>query len=369
MRRIRLAVTIATAGLALAALTTAVRASVNSHTPPASRLNQGSVDFTRIQTVTLIGSVPTATQLTTIWENTWRDVNLPYFTFPLPPDYSDLSIFGTHQLLTNQPVENTYFGEPYTNYLRITPTLGLPIHVSYHTDTRAVREGNLYRIQVRARNNGVTGIYTTSVFFGSDYEFVSAIDSLTDTLPLTLPVAGAGYVYWGSLAVGPVDALDRSITLGDTRLPVDLAFQSVITTVAPDRRSMIVTATVINSGTVETGNFFILELYDKPNGDPPPSGPNDHLGGACRDASCSTLRDTNVILHLPSVPPSQTVQMVFNYPFEVGGLRDIYLQVDTWGASNGYILEPSGGENNNLRFVGTVHAVGRLYLPILLRNK
>jgi hypothetical protein len=99
----------------------------------------------------------------------------------------------------------------------------------------------------------------------------------------------------------------------------------------------------------------------------------------CRDAQCSFLRwSTNS--HVDNYPynavtalqPGQKRTITITYPFEVGGLRDLYLQVDTFGGSNGYILEPAvppNGESNNIRFLGAVPAVGKLYLPITLKNK
>ena len=142
-------------------------------------------------------------------------------------------------------------------------------------------------------------------------------------------------------------------------------------------RTGMTSATIVNSGSVETGSQFVVELYDRPQQNPedPPDGPNDHVGGACRDAQCLVFRTSNA--HVDNSPynpalalqPGQSKLIIFNYAFETGGLRDLYLQVDTFGSAVGFNLEPGSGEDNNIVFLGAYPAAGNIYLPLVRKNK
>jgi len=383
MRFLRLATTLAVAIAALAVLTTVALAATRSQsstpvTPLRTRLEQGA-GFTRVQTVTIVSAPEaTATALTTIWENTWVELNVP-FGFPLPADFATITVQGgAYQIRINQPPETTYFGEVYTNRVELTPTAGLPLYLSYYTNSRAVREGNLFRIFILARNKDLTSTYFTTVSFDdSIYEFVSFDDTPTDTLPLDVPHQATGRAGWGPLTVGPNDAIDRYVALGDARLLVDLVVQSYGVILSSDKRSVQVTATVANLGSVATGDKFVLELYDRPDTNPndPPDGPNDHVGGACKDSQCTIFRldnariDNNPYNPAFALQPGQSKLFTFNYTFETGGFRDLYLQVDTFGSAVGFNLEPGSGEDNNIVFLGAYQAVGNIYLPLVSKNK
>lgn len=388
MRQLRIGIALFSAGAALAALVAFMRplAASASALPGASdrtRLEQ-AVDFTRIQTITLLTAPDElAAELTTFWENTWIDLDLP-FGLPLPGDYTTLTVSGAaFQIITDTEAEPNVFGEVFTLSVALSPTGSAPVYMSYFTDSRAAREGNQFRIFIRASSQ-LTSTYKTSVLFDSSfYEFISYQDNVTDTLPLGPPDQAADRVWWGPITVkgGPnevSDKFDKYVALSDKRLPIDLAFQSYGVVVAPDRRSVQVTTTIVNSGTVETGNLFFIELYDRPHNYGAPTGPDDHFGGACaHTATCpiSELRRPNYAYYpyYPSDPPlmpGQTRTITFTYTFHTGGERDLYLQVDSFGFGSVFGLVYEGGaENNNIAFLQTVPAIGVTYLPIVVKNR
>jgi hypothetical protein len=378
MRRFRLALTLALAAAAVTVLTAAVQAAAPAASRPLAdpardRLAQGPT-FTRIQTVTLLPSaIATATALTTIWENTWIDVGFP-FGFPLPSDYTTVTVEGaTYEITQTEPITTT-FGEVYTISVNLAPLGGgQPMKLRYYTNSRAIRDGNQYRIFIRATSPQTSTYATTVLFDDAVYEFVNFDRSLSDTLPLAVPNHVVGRVWWNPLTVTPRDRFDKFVVLADPRLPVDLTIQLAGAQLAPDRRSATVTAVVVNQGSISASNYFLVELYDRPFGSPAPSGPNDHSGGACRDPLCAVYRPANFAYFFGALAPSATTPFTFNYPFETGGTRTLYLQVDTfgWGGAVGLILEVDDDkpEYNNITRVGDYKAVGNLYLPLVLKNR
>lgn len=375
MRYLRLAITLAVAIAALAVLATAVLAATRSQsstpvTPLRTRLEQ-SAGFTRVQTVTIVSAqVATATALTTIWENRWEGLDFP-FGFPLPADFATVTVVGTYQIVTNTAPLTTTFGEVFTNTVEMSPTAGLPLYLSYYTNSRAAREGNQYRLLIRA-SSPQTSTYLTTVAFTGTYRFVSFSDhGPTDTLPLGPPNQATGRVWWGPVVVDPSDKFDKDVVLGDERLLVDLFVQSYGVLVSPDKRNVQVTATIVNSGSVETGSQFVVELYDRPPGAAAPGGPNDHQWGICPqtpECGYSEYRFANAKI-ISGLQPGVTILITFNYQFHTGGDRKLYLQVDTFGSAVGFNLEPGSGEDNNIVFLGAYQAVGNIYLPLVRKNK
>jgi hypothetical protein len=68
--------------------------------------------------------------------------------------------------------------------------------------------------------------------------------------------------------------------------------------------------------------------------------------------------------------PGQTKLITFNYAFGTGGLRDLYLQVDSFGFGSPYgLVYEAAREDNNVVSLGTVQAVGATYLPLITKNK
>lgn len=380
MRFLRLGATLAVALAALAVITTAVRAgdaqpSTRRIEAPNTRAAQG-VGFTRVQTVTLLPSqVATATNLTTLWESLWIGIadNIPT---PLPADFVSLTVVGDYQLILNSQPFTTSFNEVFTNSILITPTINQKAFLSYYTDSRAERAGNQFRIVIHASSPETSSFQSSVVFSNSLYGFVSFVDGPFDTLPLGPPGQTTGRVWWGPVTVkGPTgadsgDKFDKDVVLADKRLLLDLAVKSYGVKMSGDSRSVQVTATVVNSGSVATGSQFVVELYDRPSSAGAPSGPTDHKWGICpetKDCNYSDYRFANAKI-ISGLAPSQTASLTFNYTFSTGGNRKLYLQVDTFGSDVGLNLEPGGGEANNVTFLGVYKAVGKLLIPHLFKN-
>ncbi|HLF25477.1 MAG TPA: hypothetical protein VJG32_04005 [Anaerolineae bacterium] len=381
MRCLRVIITLAAATAALIVFTLTVQAGVVSAAQTHSRSTHNRLDqdptFTRIQTITLVTAPPEATALTTIWENRWLDLN-GSFLYYLPADFSNINVTGgSFNVVTNfTPPYTSSFNEVFTNRIALAPTVGQPLYLSYRTNSRAVRQGNQFVIVLHANSSQPSYYKTTLLFNQSAYKFIGYFADPADTLQsvITTPLTTSGGVYWGPLALSAADRIDRDIVLGDVRLPIDLAIQSASVIPSSDKRSVQVNATIVNNGSVETGGLFFIELYDRPAGAPPPNGPGDHAGGACRDPQCSSYRSSNYNYHdLPRLGQNQTKSFVFNYQFEVGGLRTLYLQVDSFefGTNYGLILEvdDNTASYNNIRNLGSYPAVGKTYLPLIRKSQ
>lgn len=385
MRTIRSAFIVAAAFCALAILNSAVLASARTASGAQEALSQkiptGSLPVTRIQTITLVASDdPFATNLTTIWDSSWTNIPRNSFFIPLPADFNTVTVGGDYHIATNlNPPIVTGFGEVFTNRIDLTPTAALTLFLSYHTDSRAIRVGNQYRLVIHA-TLPEGGFYQSNVIFNDDdYEFVSydydAPDTLYQTLggPLTQTLGGnQTKVGWGPVEMVPSDRFDRNIVLGDSRLVVDLAPESfgVQTLLARPQglQNVQITATIVNSGTVQTGSFLVVELYDKPAGSGPPNDPEDHRGGVCiASTQCALSKWRNHYwYYIPGLQSGQKTPIMFNHIFAEGGPRDLYLQVDSFGGSFGYNYEP-GAEGNNIQFLGTFNAADLTFLSSILK--
>jgi hypothetical protein len=223
MNRFRLAVTLMLAAATLAALTSAVQAA--RVRPGADRpvtslpsvLDQGPT-FTRVQTITVIGSAQiTATVLRTNWDSYWEGFSSTIRVF-LPADYSRPIIGGsTYHIFNNTAPITTTFGEVFTNSIDISPTAAVTAFLSYSTNSRAVREGNLYHIVIHT-NSPDTSTYQITLIFPSPYQYDSFGKGIYDTVPEDAPQQAPGRVWWGPLLLPPTpgDRFDRDVYL---RLP------------------------------------------------------------------------------------------------------------------------------------------------------
>lgn len=131
--------------------------------------------------------------------------------------------------------------------------------------------------------------------------------------------------------------------------------------------------TVLNQGAGDTRQgspsaWFTLEVYIKdhaftPAG--PPANPLDHAGGYCSDSSPDCATGTERPAHLVFVGglgPGEPQVVVFTLTFPDSGLYDLYLQVDTTWATEGYAGQLWGqhleeDEGNN------IFAVEDIFVP------
>lgn len=381
MRKIQVVLILVAAFSTIIVLNAVVQAAAHLPLPAqiASSQNRLAQDpgVTRIQTITLVSSPDaTATALTTIWENYWTNYSTNNIFFPLPSDVSTVTVGGTYRLETNTFPITTSFGEVFTSRVFLTPTAGFTLSLSYHTESRAFRVGNQYRIVIHS-TIPEGGLYQPSVVFEPPYEFVSYDADITDTLSsLGNPDTEPGRIGW-TVNMTPGAKFDRNVVLGDSRLPVDLVITSFgvqeLLTSTSGTFSTRITATVINSGTVKTGSFVVVELYDRPSGQGPPLDPNDHQWGVCSSEPLCPIADYRFeySAFFAEIASGQTVPVEFNLEFDTPGTRELYLQVDSFGGILGQNLEPGGGENNNIESLGTIQAAVRtehIYLPITLKQ-
>ena len=388
MRYLRLATSFVTCLAALAVLVAVVYAAARFESD-AGGAQRARVDqdagITIIQTVTLLSPGPTTPEsLTSIHEFEWSGFGNS-FGVRLPADFYSITVGSIgYELITVTNPEPDGFGEVFTRQILLTPTAALTTYLSYYTDSRAVRYGNHYSLPLHSSLNNPF-VFTGIVVFSDPITFTGYHIGPKDNQSFSPAVQAGNQVWWGPISLSPQPdpdpqkparaRFDRNVTFGHPLFPVDLLIRSAGLLMRPDSTSVQVTATIVNIGSANTDSSFMVELYDRPSLTPP-TGPLDHAGGACRDApACVNYRPANYVRVTSTLEPSHSVPITFDYSFEIPGRRELFLQVDpsiavegAYGGIVGYILEPSGGETNNIYSIGGVQARAKLYLPILMKN-
>jgi hypothetical protein len=131
--------------------------------------------------------------------------------------------------------------------------------------------------------------------------------------------------------------------------------------------------------------WFGADVYVKPVGDPPPTGPADRYLGACPTVTnfCPATIRWGLFRIVksyqgPGLAPGETYVMTFNYVLPSGGAQWLYAQADTyWGdpsagtlygtPANGRIVEAD--EANNIYGPLAIYAQGSVYLPLIRKNR
>jgi uncharacterized repeat protein (TIGR01451 family) len=120
--------------------------------------------------------------------------------------------------------------------------------------------------------------------------------------------------------------------------------------------------------------WFGTELYIKPSGSPPPSGPDDHLYGKCPTptGSCKYVKAFNSA----GLAASETYTVTYTYILPLGGTQWLYAQADPyWNvpgtnnygtAQHGRVIE--GDETNNIFGPIEIYAQPALFLPLVRKN-
>jgi hypothetical protein len=188
--------------------------------------------------------------------------------------------------------------------------------------------------QPRASENGV-----------SDLEPESQMTlTATSNLSIYLPILASGY----------------SAYRPDLTIPHVVFYTPHIVAGRPVRFGVV----VHNQGAGDTAHggvpdWFTVEVYVKDRSFTPPglpSGPLDHAGGYCSDASlnCATgTQRTNHVTFLGNLGPGESHEAVFTFTFPEPEVYDLYIQVDTTWQASGYTGEPWGqhreeDEDNNM---------------------
>jgi uncharacterized repeat protein (TIGR01451 family) len=181
-------------------------------------------------------------------------------------------------------------------------------------------------------------------------------------------------------------AVDTDVVSGPDIVVTDLHAAS--SAIIPGKSTQFV-VTLFNSGFVATTNsvdgtgWFGVDLYIKPVGSPPPTGPADRFLGYCRDTSndpCTQQLDHYLGVGYPSggLAAGETISLTYNLSITLAGTYWLYVQADPYWAgsvapysagtpAHGRIVE--GDEANNIfgPIVITVDYV-RVYLPIIMRS-
>ncbi len=146
-----------------------------------------------------------------------------------------------------------------------------------------------------------------------------------------------------------------------------------------------VDATIGPETTVISG-WFGADLYVKPAGSPPPTGPGDRYLGACPTITnyCPTtirwgLYNQIKGYGIEGLVPGETWLVTYVYNLPDGGLKQLYVQADPfWGefgdpspnygsSQRGRITETN--EINNIFGPFEIDVRGNIYLPIVLKNR
>jgi hypothetical protein len=134
-----------------------------------------------------------------------------------------------------------------------------------------------------------------------------------------------------------------------------------------------VTAAIQNGGAIATGAPVYINIYDRKTPSIPPAGPLDLAGGWCsldllEQPDCpafnSSLGITNA---LKIIGPGQVINVAADLTLTQPGRRDLWIQVDVLGGTNGLNLEVE--EAKNWKYVGWVDNPYAAYLPLIVKAR
>ncbi len=121
--------------------------------------------------------------------------------------------------------------------------------------------------------------------------------------------------------------------------------------------------------------WFGTDLYLKPAGSPPPSGPADHADGLCPTptGACKYVKAFNGA----GLAANEVFTVTYSFVLPIGGAQRLYVQADPyWNvpgsgtlygtAQNGRLVE--GDELNNIYGPIDIFAQPAVYLPLIRRN-
>jgi uncharacterized repeat protein (TIGR01451 family) len=147
-------------------------------------------------------------------------------------------------------------------------------------------------------------------------------------------------------------------------------------------RPITVLVTVENRGVdpatgPDAAGWFESNLYIKPVGDPPPTGPGDLYLGLCPTPGSycplTARRSLSTTYHGAALSPGQTTTLTFTTVLQGGGVQWLYVQADTyWGDPNTTVYgTPDHGrvhelnEPNNIFGPQSITVGAKVYLPLI----
>jgi len=173
--------------------------------------------------------------------------------------------------------------------------------------------------------------------------------------------------------------------LGFTVAPTNTSQGKPITVVVTLQNQGI--ESTIGPEATATSGWFGIDLYVKPGGSPPPTGPADRYLGFCASpVNPCPAQDQRPDLfeyvkgyNIEGLAPGETWVVTFTYVLPDGGKKQLFAQVDpfwaegsdpdpVWGASAyGRIREAN--EQNNIANLGQIDVIPDIYLPVILKNR
>jgi uncharacterized repeat protein (TIGR01451 family) len=214
---------------------------------------------------------------------------------------------------------------------------------------------------------------------------IEIVAQLNSPLPNHWPVTNRASLYSGETGPLPSPVITHTVmnySGADPEPMVDLVITDIRWTPSAPKAGTWprFEVTVVNTGTADAVQLFLVELYIKPQPSSPPEWPGDHDRGSCLD-NCATLRDdylgyvsglaagASKVVSFPNLDGDPSP----DFPMEAG-TYDIYAQADArdefsadsnfyWGS----IAEDY--EDNNVRHESLVVGSNpRLYLPIVSKR-
>jgi uncharacterized repeat protein (TIGR01451 family) len=244
-------------------------------------------------------------------------------------------------------------------------------------------------------NQAATGVYTRSVPDlppGGSGNVAFQVQLAPGIPPTVLSISNTAHIdAVPALRATETNASNNTSTDIDIVHGADLIVTSMIYTPTRLRQggSITVVVTLKNQGSDATLGpdalgWFMADLYLKPNGSPPPTGPGDRYLGYCPTPGnyCPGQQRFNLMKYIKApngtgLAPDETWVLTYTFVLPTGGTQWLYAQADTfWGqpggastygtATNGRIVE--GDEVDNIFGPIQIYVQPSVYLPIVRKS-
>jgi hypothetical protein len=334
----------------------------------------GGAPFTRTVTITLQTAPESAPALSSHWQISithWSTADgWDHRFYTLPSDATDITA------TVSAGVSNTYAIVGNTIAFTFTAPV-VDFGYAYRTSQAVLRQGNQYRIDQNVYTNREDRpfAYIGTVVYPSPYQYVGQIGPA--------PVITTASVHWEVPSV-PFNDLSgeyrfsSSMWLVDPRLlQPNLKIVDKDVTIDPQSSIAQVTAQIQNGSSITTGAPVYINLFERQPPSQGPAGPFDMAGGWCsfnllEQPDCptfsyalgNTFGTTNA---LPAIGPLQVMMVTANLTLTQPGYRDVWIQVDAFGGSDGLNRELNEADNSS--YVGQVLNPYLIYLPQIVKAK
>lgn len=327
----------------LLVLAVSVMARSDWATSQTNRPTAGEPQFTWQVTITVEAGGPLSATFNSNWSN--HLISFPVgpgglsFPIALPNDATQITA----------SVTNGQVGIVGTT-LHFTLTSSSDVFWAYRTGEKVVRSGNQLRIDQRTSSNNFYRQIST-LEFPAPFQYVG-------TLTFTPQITTATTAQWDIIVPSSDDqrhVFQTTSWLADPALSQpDLSVQAASLSIDQSLNPPLahLTTTVRNNSVNMQSNPAYVQFYSRLSPSTPPQTPIDHSGGWCGSGDApvcpSVAGFTNPVL---SIAPGQSLTLSTAYSLTDAGVRDFYLQVDTFGGPLG--LNAESNENNNVYTIVT----------------